>query len=186
MAEPQLHTEISKHAEKVHAITVELGKNNKESAIVKIGELLGALASDIPIVGKLSGAAAGAAFKNSAYGQMDAALKAAKTEEERQQQLDLIGEMMEALIGQALIQIARINGMVRDELVEELGGLREDLEDFRADFKQRLKAAEGQIRVDLQLVEDGGIGVRVRSGAAKGVWIKKQQVRGAGSVGIEL
>lgn len=179
-----LQTALAEHGEDLHGIATALRADDAETAVTKLGALLGKLASSVPVVGTLAGDAAGAAFRRSAYGRMQAALKARTSEEAREALLADLAGVVEALIGQALVQLVRVGAHRQDEVLDALGGLRDDLDDFRADFAARL--AHADVTIDHQRVLDGALGVRVRPDAGRTLRIGTQEVRGAGSVGIEL
>jgi hypothetical protein len=95
-----------------------------------------------------------------------------------------IAEAVEALVGQALIQLVRVEHATKDELVEALGGVREDLADFRADFQREL--VDREVRVDVQHVREGATGLRISDGARARLSVGEMTVTGPGSVGIDL
>ena len=108
----------------------------------------------------------------------------AKVEQDEAAQAARIVESVEALIGQALVQIVRVQHRTKDEIIDALGGVREDLADFRAEVQRGLDD-EG-VRVDVQRVENGATGVRISPGARGRVFIHEMTVSGSGSMGIDL
>jgi hypothetical protein len=111
-------------------------------------------------------------------------LAAMEKEEERQQFVAQLAEPVEALVGQALIQLVRVQHNVKEEVLEALGGLREDLAGFREEFARAL--GNYDVRLDLAEGESGGVGVRVRADTRKRVWIKHAIGRGPGSTGVDI
>ena len=125
-------------------------------------------------------------FGSSVNAVLTRELAALAKDEERRAFLHQIDEVVEALLGQALIQIVRSQHAVKDEVLETLGGMRRDFESFRNDFATQLANASETVRVDSIKVTDGGIGVRVAATTSKRVVLKQMVVKGPGSVGIDL
>ena len=94
---------------------------------------------------------------NSADAMLRRELAAMEKDEERQRFAAQIAEPVEALIGQALIQLVRVQHNVKDEVLEALGGLRGDLATFREEFAKELGGAT--VKVEVQVVKEGATGV---------------------------
>jgi hypothetical protein len=91
---------------------------------------------------------------------------------------------MESLLGQAVLQIVRVEHRTKEEVIEALGGLRNELSTFREDFQRAL--ATETVHIDVQRVLRGGIGIRVDRGAVERVFVRRQVVSGDRSVGVVL
>jgi hypothetical protein len=114
-----------------------------------------------------------------------AQIEQSEREEDRQAFVKNIGEEVEALMGQALLQLVRVQHNVKEELeadvLQALGGLSESLAAFREEFQQQLEQVGADaleaVRVDLLEVV-GGIGVRVSAGAKRRMHVKHARVEG--------
>lgn len=104
-------------------------------------------------------------------------LAALAKQDERTTFLNQIAEVMEVLLDQALIQIVRSQHAVKDEILESLGGLRQDFASFRTEFADQLAAARECVRVDQLEVVDGGIGMRMASATTQRVVLQQLLVR---------
>lgn len=124
------------------------------------------------------------AFGNAANGMLRRELAALEAEEAKQAFVADIASAVEGLVGQALIQIIRSQHRVKEELQEELGGLREDLSQFREEFQSELRG--DIVRLDEQIVRAGATGIRVGPGARQRVFVSRQWVSGPGSIGVDL
>lgn len=93
-------------------------------------------------------------------------------------------DFIEALLGQAIIQLVRVQHQTTDPIVEAMGGLRADLEAFREDFQSQLD--ESEVRVDVQRIREGATGIHLSEGAKSRIWIREQNVTGPESVGIRV
>jgi hypothetical protein len=74
------------------------------------------------------------AFANSANELLSRELAAMTAIEERRRLAHDLAEPIEALIGQALLQMVRVSHRNSDDVKDALGELREDLKDFREHF----------------------------------------------------
>jgi hypothetical protein len=104
---------------------------------------------------------------------------------------------VEPLIQQALIQMVRVHHnrdeARRDELTRALGGLRSDLDGFRAAFASALERSgadtatggTGQVHIGRQRVSGNGVGVLARGSGDTVVRIDWQEVLDQG-VGVKL
>jgi hypothetical protein len=186
MADADLGTLLEPHKSTLKDMGQSLSSGDHAKFAESAAGLVAVLATGNPQVALLAPFARKAvakAFGNAADGMFKRELAAMEAEEDRQKFVGQIGEAVEALIGQALIQLVRVQHNVKDEVLDALGGMRAELAGFREQFAAGLGGET--VRVDRQDVE-GGIGVRVRATTSKRVWIGHQTVRGAGSVGIDL
>jgi hypothetical protein len=187
MADADLGTLLEPHKSTLKDMADSLSSGDHAKFIACAAGLVGVLATGNPHVALLAPFARKAvakAFGNAADEMFKRELAAMEAEEDRRKFVEQIGEAVEALLGQALIQLVRVQHNVKDEVLEQLGGVRADLAAFREQFAAGLGGETA--RLDRQVVESGGIGVRVRATTTKRVWIAYQTVRGAGSVGIDL
>lgn len=166
---------------------------NQHNVTAGLANLLTALLTDVPVLGTLLEKTVLRAFANSVNAQLDAELAALAADADRRAFAAQIAEVLEPLIGQALIQIVRSQNNLASEqkqaIVAELGGLRDDLADFRADFARELTAGSLEpdtVRLDLINIRDQhSIGIRVGAGTTKRVFVKRMEVSNGG-VGIDL
>ena len=124
------------------------------------------------------------AFASTATRQFEKALAEMKAEDEKAAFAAKIAEPIEALIGQSLIQMVKVQHRTKDEVIDALGGLRKEFADFREQLQDRLDDAG--VKIDVQRVREGATGVRISEGARASVWIKEMTVSGEGSIGIDL
>jgi aminopeptidase N len=139
---------------------------------------------EVAILAPLAQRAIAKAFGNSANATLRKELAAIQAEEAKRAFAAQIGEPIEVLIGQALVQLIRAQHNIKDEVLNVLGGVREDLSGFRKQFAQ--ESAGSAATIDAQLVSAGATGVRVRESSTAHVFIARQEVSGGGSIGIDI
>lgn len=181
---------LEAHRGELKTIAEAAATGNHEKVIDAVSSLALSLATGNPLLGALAPLGRkGIAriFGNSVNAALTRELAALAREDRRRDFLNQIDDVMEAAIGQALIQIVRTQHAVKDEVLDALGGMRQDFEEFRNDFAAQLANVSENVRVD-SLVEviDGGVGVRVAATTTKRVVLPHMVVRGPGSVGIDL
>jgi hypothetical protein len=181
---------LKAHQSELKAVAAAAANGDQQKTIDATSSLVVALVTGNPILGALAplgrkGVAR--AFGCSVNAALTSALASLAEEDERRTFLNQIGDIVEVLLGQALIQLIRSQHAVKDEVLDALGGMRRDFESFRADFAAQLAAVPESVRVE-EIVEvlDGGIGVRVSAATTTRVVLKQLVVRGTGSVGIDL
>jgi flagellar biosynthesis component FlhA len=123
------------------------------------------------------------AFAATAARKLEKAIAELSAEEEKAKFAAQIAEPIEALLGQALIQMVRVQDRSKEEIIDALGGLREDLADFRQDLKDKLD--DDGVHIDLVRVGEHGTGIVLSTGARVSIRIKEMKVSGPGSVGID-
>jgi hypothetical protein len=178
----------SKHVE---GVAKSIIAGNAQSCAISVSGLLAEVASGVPLVGILAREAVQHAFAVPATERLISEYAAYEKEKEREAFIADLAATVESLIAQAVLQLVRVQHNVKDEVFAELGGLRRDLEDFREEFAAEIPNAESlvlgeAVRIELQEVQEGGIGVRVSEGSKHRAFIAKQSVRGSGSVGIVI
>lgn len=124
------------------------------------------------------------AFASTATRRLEKAIAEMKAEDDKAAFAAQIAEPIEALLGQALIQMVRVQHRTKDEVLDALGGLRKEFADFREELQDRLDD-EG-VHIDIQRVREGATGVRISEGARASIWIKEMTVSGEGSIGIDV
>src|SRR5262249_50247841 len=147
------------------------GGGNQEKVIDAVSGLAISLATGSPLLAALAPLGRkGVAriFGNSVNAALTRELAVLAKEGERKAFLGQIDEVVEALLGQALIQIIRSQYAVSDEVLEALGGLRRDFEAFRTDFAEQLGRVAADVHVE-QLEVEAGIGIRVAATTTKRV-----------------
>lgn len=184
-----LATLLEGHRGELKTIAEAAASGNHDKVIDAVSSLAISLATGNPLLGALAplgrrGIAR--AFGNSVNAALTRELAAQAKDEERAAFLAQIGDVVEVLLGQALIQLIRSQHAVKDELLDALGGMRRDLEAFRADFAAQLATASDSIQVDSLVVRDGALGVRVAATTTKRASFKHVEVTGPNSVGFDL
>lgn len=183
MQELVLADALEAHQESLHAMGEALIDKDKPRFVTEAIGLVTTLATEHSVLGAFAKMAIARAFGESANAILSK--QAAEWEREQSQQafIDTLAERVEDLLGQALIQIVKSQHDVKQEVLDALGGLREDLAGFRADFANRLGFDQ---HIEHELVVDGATGVRIRAGSSKRVFVRQQTVSGAGTVGVEI
>lgn len=176
---------IKQHSGELLEISTGLAHRDKAKVAAGVTSLLVAAAGHPELAGLLSPfvhAGVQRAFVNTATTRLISAAAKYEQIDEQNAFISRIAESIEVLIGQSLIQLVRTQHQTKDAVVDALGGLRTDLQQFRSDFEQRV--AESDIRIEIQRVLDGATGIRVSADALATLWIGEQFVSGQGSVGI--
>jgi hypothetical protein len=145
--------------------------------------LVTTMASGVPVLGALAQQGVAKAFAASSQGALRREYEALEREEDRKQFAEQVADPIAELIGQALIQILRVQHRDSEDVVRQLGGLREDLEGFRKEFATRL--TEAAVVVDELEVVDYAVGIRVGPSTRKQAKVGKMTVGGRGT-GIVL
>ena len=167
--------------------------SDKPKFTAGLANLLTSLVVQVPVLGALVEKTVLRAFTNSVNAQLDLELAKVQADEDRRAFATQIGDTLEPLIGQALIQLVRAQHNLADEqkrnMTAELGGLRDDLADFRADFAGQLgTATTGAATVQLERLTVTGassIGIRVGVNTTKRVFARRIEVSNGG-IGIDL
>lgn len=183
MKELVLADALEAHQESLQAMGKALIDKDKPRFVTEAIGLVTTLATEHSVLGAFAKEAIARAFGESANAILSK--QAAEWEREQSQQafIDTLAERVEDLLGQALIQIVKSQHDVKQEVIDALGGLREDLAGFRTDFANRLGFDQ---HIEHELVVDGATGVRIRAGSSKRVFVRQQTVSGAGTVGVEI
>jgi hypothetical protein len=178
---------LKDHQGQLKAIADAAGSGDRDKVIDAVASLMIALATGNPLVAALAPLGRkGVAqiFGNTVNAALTRELAVLSKNEERWTFLTQIADVVEVLLGQALIQIVKSQHAVNDEVLESLGGMRRDLEMFRREFSEQLTNASENVRVDELVEVEAGIGVRVAAATTKRVVLRHLVVRGG--VGIDL
>jgi hypothetical protein len=186
MPDDDLHSILARHNDHIRAMGESLiGKDHGRFIGAATG-LLTSISTGVPVLGVFADKLVMRAFANSINARLDRELEAQKDEERRRQFVSDLASPIEAMIGQALIQIVRsqhnLQEELKEDLIEQLGGIRQDLEGFREDFARHLGSAS--VRIDRQWITGGATGISIGSHARQSVFIAEQHVEGKGSKGI--
>jgi hypothetical protein len=187
MADVELARLLKEHQGELKTIAEAAGSGNREKVVDAVSSLAISLATGNPLLGALAPLGRkGVAriFGNTVNATLTRELAALAKDDERKVFLGQIDDVVEALLGQALIQIVRSQHAIKDETLECLGGLRRDFEAFRDDFAAQLASASEDIRIDDLVEVEAGIGIRVSATTTKRVRLKHLIVRGG--IGIDL
>ena len=180
---------LEAHKGELKSIADAAADGNRTKAVDATSSLAIALATGNPALGALAPLgrkAIARAFGNSVNAVLTRELAALAKDEERRAFLNQIGEVVEVLLGQTLIQIIQSQHAVSEELLETFGGLRRDLDAFRNDLAAEIASTPEAAHIELAEVAEGAIGVRVAATTSKRVVLKHMVVKGAGSIGIDL
>jgi len=185
----ELQELLKAHQGELKTIAEAAGSGNRDKVIDAVSSLAVSLATGNPVLGALAplgrkGIAR--VFGNTVNAALTRELAALAKEEDRRAFLGQIDEVIEALLGQALIQIVRSQHAVKEELLEALGGVRHDFERFRTEFAEQVEKAGENVAADTVKVREGGLGIRVAATTTRRVVLRYMEVTGEGSVGIDL
>lgn len=183
MPEVEIGQALSKHRGELEGLSKSLLDGNAEGFTQGIIALLTNVATGVPLLGALAKQGVAKAFALSSAAKLRREIEAIERQEDRQQFADQVSASIEELIGQALIQLLRTQQRASSDVIDALGGLREEFEAFRTDFAHRVTQAS--VVVDQILVSGEGIGIRVTSRTEKSAKVGTLHVSGKG-VGIEL
>lgn len=157
-ADVELAKLLKGHEGELKAIADAAGTGNREKVIDAVSSLTVSLATGNPVVAALAPLGRkGIAriFGNSVNDELTRELAALASAEERRNFLNQIGGVLEELLLEALSQIVRSQHAVKDELLQSLGGMRQDLEAFRNDFAAQLASASETVRADASPLVQG-------------------------------
>lgn len=187
MSDVDLAKLLEPHKSELRGLAQQLAAGDRAKFIANAATLATTLATGNPAVMLLAPFAEKAvacAFASAADKRLQEELAKFKIEEERQAFVDSIADATETLLGQAMLQMIRVQHRTKEDIIDALGGLREELQTFREDFQRGLDSES--VRIDVQRVLAGGLGVRVDPGVLERVFVREQVVSGHGSVGVVL
>jgi len=188
MGDVDLEKLLKDHQSELKALGEHLAGGQREKFIAGAAALVGTLATGNPSVGLLKPFAEkliARAFASAADERLRVEIEAMKGEDDRRAFVNQIGDALQVLLDEAVLQMVRVQHNVAGELAEKVEGcMREELGDFRSAFAGNLGGY--MVRLEEQVVRDGATGVRVGPNASKCVFIRRMDVAGKGSVGIDL
>lgn len=192
MADIEITALLKPHETTLREMAKQLTAGDRAAFVGSTVTLITALATanpQIALLAPFAGKAASRAFSNATDDFFRRELAQLEAEEAQRAFVAQIADVVEDLVGQAVLQLVRVEHNVKDELVEALGGLREDLAGFRHRFQEELeKSGDSRetVRVDVQTVQRGAIGIRVGASARRRVFVARMDVVDNGSIGIDL
>lgn len=190
-ADIELAELLQQNQNQLETLGRQLIAGNKEACIGTLVGLVTGVASGSPMLGAFATAGVKRAFAKTATKRLLAEYNAYEKEKEQEKARErFVGDLssaVETLLGQSVLQLVRVQHNIKDEVLQALGGVRDDLRDFRNEFEAAIPADEREaVRVDLQEVTSGSIGIHVSNSSRQRAFIARQIVSGAGSVGIKL
>jgi hypothetical protein len=186
MSDFVLGDEIEKHEGQLEGMTKALTEGKREDFVAEAASLVVSVATEVPVLGSLMKPVVARAFATSANAVLEKQIAEWRQELDRTDLVQRVAEAIEVLLGQALIQIVRAQHGASEKIIDELGGLRDDLAGFREDFAKRIAATSAEVHVEQELVSGGATGVRVRASSSKAVRIVQRTVTGHGTTGVEI
>jgi hypothetical protein len=183
MANVVLGDLLDKQDKEVEAIGKAILGGKRDEAVSGLAGLAATVFSGLPIGGLVKEGVA-KAFASPANVVLEQQIEAWNKEQEGTRQVAAIKDAIEVLLGQTLIQVVKSQHAVDDGVVAALGGLRDDLAEFRATVSAGL--GDAAVHVDLHEVTDGAVGIHVRGRAASRVFIKRLVSTGKGTTGIVI
>jgi hypothetical protein len=186
MSEFVIGDAIREHEESLEAMADALQAGDEDAVVGETAGLVTTVATGQPLLGVLATKAAARVFGKSANAILREQTAQWNRQRDRRAFINDLAGAVEVLIGQALVQIARSQHNVKDELIEALGGIRDDLAGFRDEFGARL--AQADVRIEQALIRDGATGakLRVRAESRKVVFVSQGTVTGNGTTGVVL
>lgn len=168
--EVELGALLKAHQGELKAVAEAAAAGNTGRLIDAASSLAVSLATGSPLLGALAPLGRkelARAFGNSVNAALTRELAAVAKAQERRAELQEIEAVVEALLGEVLIQIVRSQHALHDA-------------------RGPLAEACATVRVEVLTVSGGGIGVRATSATTQQVALSRMDVTGVGSVGIEL
>lgn len=153
---------LDEHQSDLTKLSQNLLDGDSNAFTAGLSKLLVTISTGIPALGALAKQGVSQAFARSTQAQLERELAKLAKEDERQEFAELVAGPIEELIGQALLQLVRVHNRDTEVLVEELGGVRAELEAFRVDFASRI---EPETVVVDEIDVSGGIGVVIKANA---------------------
>jgi hypothetical protein len=187
MSDVALANLLEPHKSELRQLAQHLAGGDHAKFVAGAATLIATLATGnpaVPVLLPFTEKAVARAFASAADKRLSEELAKLEDDEARQAFVRSIADAVEVLLGQAVLQIVRVEHQVKEEIFEALGGLRDDFSAFREDFKHQLDTEI--VRIDVQRVLAGGVGIYVSPGASERVFVRKQVVSGAGSKGVVL
>jgi hypothetical protein len=175
---------LKAHEDEIENLGEGVIRGDKEKVAGALAGLLTSVSTGSPLLGSWANAAVQKAFVPPATRRL--LVEAANYDKAMARDVFIgrIRDVVELLIGQAILQTVRAHHNIKEEILEELGGVREEFEDFRKEFAEGQAQHPGDnLRVQELLVE-GGVGVRVSSGARSRMHVTFAKV--TNGVGFEL
>jgi hypothetical protein len=151
----ELATLLKEHQGELKAIAEAAGSGNRDKVIDGVSSFAISLATGNPLLATfapLGRKGIARIFGNSVNAALTRELAAQVSEAERRVFLDQIGEVLEAMLQEALGQIVRSQHAAKDEVLQGLGGMRQDLAAFRQDFAAQLASASETVRADASIL----------------------------------
>lgn len=186
MSDIVLGEQIEKHQKQLQAMGKALVEGKREAFLAEAASLTVAVATGQPLLAPLVKPLVARAFASSANAVLDKQIAAWNAELEQRALEKRLAEAIEVLLGQAIIQLLRAQHALSDEILDELGGVRDELAGFREEFARQTVAAGADVHVEQELISGGATGVRVRASSSKSLRIRQGTVTGAGTVGVEI
>lgn len=177
---------LEPHKTELRQLAQHLVAGERPKFVAGVAALVGTLATGNPAVAALAPFAEKAvsrAFASAADVRLHEEIVKLDADNKERALVASIADAVEVLLGQALLQLVRVEHRVKDEVINALGGLREELSTFREEFQRGLDAEA--VRVDMQRVLARGVGIRVEAGARQRVFVREQIVSEEG-IGIVL
>jgi hypothetical protein len=183
---------IKEQQEQLEEVAVGVAEGDQQKILAALVSMALGVATghpEIAILAPLLQEWARRAFASTATARLRRAMAqseaSARLQRDRNALVAQIADGVEALLGQALIQLVRSQHCAKDEIVDALGGLKDEFASFREDFQQSVDNTG--IRVDKQQVREGATGILISAAAETAkLWIGEMTVSGRGSVGIDL
>jgi hypothetical protein len=182
--ELELSDLLQKERAAIEKVGEDLLAGKKEEVAAGLGGLFVSVLSGVPALGGLAKGALAVLFASPANVVLEKQVEQWREEQDHQRFVQDLSDVIEALIGQALVQIVRSQKRESEDVVAALGGLREDLATFREEVGERMTTFD--LHVQLQEVSEGAIGIRVSGSSRKRVFVDRLVVRGGRTVGIEM
>jgi hypothetical protein len=133
---------IKQNEGQVESFVKSLISRETEGCVSALAGVLAGVATGTPTLGALAAHTVQRAFATTATRRLIAEYELAQEEEDREKFIATIADAIEALLGQMLVQLIRVEHNVKDELLNTLGGIRADLQDFRLSIEAQLGPAE--------------------------------------------
>lgn len=178
----ELITALQPYEEQLGELAESAQKRDTVAFGGKFINIVSALASSIPIVGKLAEVGVREVFERSSYGQMQKAMAELDLELSEAERNQRIAHAVAQCIGQGLAGLSEEHA----QIVEGLIHLDKRFEKLQHAVSEAIRRGGKRIDVHQKTVSGGATGVRFASESERSVSISQEMITGEGTTGVEL
>lgn len=180
---PDLLRLLDDRSKEIEALGRELIAGKPQRVAGALAALLTALATQSPVLATWASDVVQKAFIPPATRRLLNEIARHDALEAREAFIRDLCERLALVIAQGLLQTVETRAENRAEVLQALGGLRDDFAEFRRDFAQALPPSFEALRVD-ELFVEGGIGISVCGSTTARMAVGSARV--TGGIGVKL